>query len=181
MGNTQQYDSDVQATNPTDRASRNLGKTRLMDKNEVLINPATESTLSSTLSREIATWSAGTLPVEQQTPVGLEDNGGVQVDPAENVDGLSAAGVAGGTGSANAAAISVPDGRTDVTAAWDISGAADITVEVSPDGGNTWYQETLLSPGSAETGTYNFTTGFDDVRVYVSANLNSAHIGAKGA
>lgn len=39
------------------------------DANGNSINPATEATLSSTLAREIATWTAGTLPVNQQTPV----------------------------------------------------------------------------------------------------------------
>jgi hypothetical protein len=43
---------------------------------------ATESSLTSEQAREVATWSAGTLAVEQQTPVGVEDSGGTQVDPA---------------------------------------------------------------------------------------------------
>jgi len=82
MTNTQQYNDGTQETNPVDRQTRNLGKARLMDENEVLINPATEETLSSTLSREIAVWSAGTLPVEQQSPVAVEDSTGTQIDPA---------------------------------------------------------------------------------------------------
>jgi len=82
MANSQQYGNDTQDTNPVDRASRNNGKTRLMDKNEVLIDPATDETLSSTLSREISQWSAGVLPVEQDSPVALEDTSGAQVDPA---------------------------------------------------------------------------------------------------
>lgn len=44
---------------------------------------AQEATLTNTLSREIAAFSAGTLPVEQQTPVGLEDTGAAQINPAE--------------------------------------------------------------------------------------------------
>jgi len=46
------------------------------------VDPATDTTLTNTLAREIATWSAGTLPVEQQTPVSLEDTTGTAVDPA---------------------------------------------------------------------------------------------------
>jgi hypothetical protein len=43
---------------------------------------ATESSLTSEQPREVATWSAGTLGVEQQTPVAVEDTNGSQVDPA---------------------------------------------------------------------------------------------------
>jgi hypothetical protein len=43
---------------------------------------ATESSLTSEQAREVATWSAGTLDVEQQSPVAVEDSSGGQVDPA---------------------------------------------------------------------------------------------------
>lgn len=176
---------DVSATtvpvDVTDQQGRNLGKARLMDSSGTLLTPAKDSTLSSTLSREVAAWSAGTLPVEQQTPVSLEDTTGAAVNPAQDVDGSSTSATTSTTGKSNAAAVSVPDGRTSVTAAWDVSGAATVTVEVSPDGGATWYQEFTTSPSAAEVATHNFTTGFDDVRVYVDANLNNASIGAKGA
>lgn len=206
-------------TDLTDQSGRNMGKLRLMNSSEVLIDPATETTLASiagaldsnstdsvlvdsasaldasAAALEIGAWTAGTLTVtdggsfniagtvatEQQTPVGVEDSVGTQVDPAQNVDGGSVSDSTTSTGSGSAAAVSIPDGRTTVTAAWDVSGAATITVEVSPDGGSTWYQEYSASPGSAETGTTTFTTGFDDARIYVDANLNSASIGAKGS
>lgn len=186
-------------TDVVDRSARTLGKARLMDSGGTLVDPATDSTLSSTLSREIAQWSAGTLPVEQQTPIevgtysgstlpveqqtpmGVEDTSGTQVDPAANVNGSSTSASTTATGSGSAAAVSVPNGRTAVTAAWDVSGSATVTVEVSPDGGATWYEEHTASPSSAETATYNFSTGFDDVRVFVDSNLNSASIGAKGS
>lgn len=118
----------------------------------------------------IGAWNAGTLPTEQQTPVALED-----------VDATSSSSTTSATGSGSAAAISIPDGRTTVTAAWDVSGSASVTIEVSPDGGTTWYQEHQASPGAAETGTHTFETGFDDARIHVDQNLNSASIGAKGA
>jgi hypothetical protein len=70
--------------------------------------------------------------------------------------------------------------RPTVTVALDTSGAATITVEVSPDGGTNWYPLTSYSPGAAETNADTITTGFDDVRAYIDANLNSLHIGAKG-
>lgn len=164
--------------NVEDRAGRVLGKTRLMDSSETLVDPATEGTLSSELSREIATWNAGTLPIQEDTP--LDVSAATVPTDAENSDGSSVSASTAATGSGNAAAISVPDGRTTCTAAWDVSGAATVTVEVSPDGGATWYQEHSAGPSEAVTGTHTFTTGFDDVRVYVDANLNSASIGAKG-
>lgn len=162
-----------------DRAGRVLGKTRLMDASETLVDPATEGTLSSELSREIATWSAGVLPVSQDGPVeiGTWSAGALDV---EGSDGSSVSASTTATGSGEAAAVSIPDGRTTCTAAWDVSGAAVVTVEVSPDGGTTWYQEHSAEPAEAQTGTHTFTTGFDDVRVYVDTALNSASIGAKG-
>ena len=125
--------------------------------------------------------SGATVPTNLQTPVGVEDSTGTQVDPAKSLDGTSTRSTTTATGEAEAASQSLPDGRSSVTAAWDLSGSATVTVEVSPDGGSNWYQEYQVSPGSAETGTYNFTTGFEDVRVYVDSNLNSAAIGGKGA
>jgi len=50
-------------------ASVSQGTIGLLAQDGSRMNPASEGTLSSELSREIATWSAGTLPVEQQTPV----------------------------------------------------------------------------------------------------------------
>jgi hypothetical protein len=49
---------------------------------------ATESSLTSEQAREIATWTAGTLGVEQQSPVAVEDSGGTTVDPAVSTDYL---------------------------------------------------------------------------------------------
>jgi hypothetical protein len=167
-------------TDLTSQTGRNLGKARLMDSSETLIDPATETTLSA-LADALASNAGDQLRVEQQTPIGVEDSTGSQVDPAENVDGTSTSSSTRSTGEENAATASVPDGRTNVTAAWDISGAATISIEVSPDGGGTWYTEHTAEPGSAESATFNFSTGFDDVRVYVDSNLNSASIGAKGA
>jgi len=113
-------------TDPTDRAAREIGKIRAQDSGGVLIDPATEPTLSAiagalgsndtdqllvqedtpldvsaatvgvqeatpldvsaaTVGVQEATpldVSAANVPTEQQTPVGLEDGGGVQIDPA---------------------------------------------------------------------------------------------------
>lgn len=100
--------------------------------------------------------------------------------PIDNLTTVSDSATTTSTGSANAAQINVPDGRSTITAAYDVSGACDVTVEVSPDG-NTWYQHGSVSPGGATTGTIDATSGFNYARIYVSANINSASIGAKGA
>lgn len=52
----------------SNRSAREIGKARLMDSDGVLIDPATESSLTSVLPRQIDTWSAGTLPVDIQEP-----------------------------------------------------------------------------------------------------------------
>lgn len=71
-----------------DRAGREIGKARMMDSGGVLINPATDETISSELSREIATWSAGTLSVsiEEAQTTGIRSfsyslNGGNETLP----------------------------------------------------------------------------------------------------
>lgn len=46
------------------------------------IGLATDTKLGNTLPREIATWTAGTLAVEQQSPVGIENANGSQINPA---------------------------------------------------------------------------------------------------
>lgn len=239
MSNTQQYEEALErltnalasdgtdelriteastiTTDPENRAGRNLGKTRLMDSNEALFDPATEATLAAIAAAlasnatdhllvqeetaldvsgatvpteqqtavEIGTWNAGTLPIQEDTP--LDVSGATvpteQQTPIalEDVNGSSSSATTNSTGSGSAAAISIPDGRTTVTGAWDVSGSATVTIEVSPNGGTDWYQEHEASPGSAETGTHTFETGFDDARIHVDQNLNSASVGAKGA
>lgn len=173
--------SDQLQTALVDRAGRNLGKTRLMDSSETLVDPATESTLSSELSREIATWTAGTLPVEQQTPVGVEDTTGSQVDPLDSSDRTSVSDVSTSTGAANAARVDLGDHRAFVSVGWDLSGAATITVEGSNDGGSTWHPIRQFSPSSGEIDGVDLTAGWQEVRVYADSNLNEVNIAGKGA
>jgi len=87
------------------------------------------------------------------------------------------------TGSSNAAEIRATGGRTQVSVAWDTSGASTITVEVSP-GGGTWFDRTHdvipSQPGSAEQRAETLETGFRHVRVYADSSLNELLISAKG-
>jgi hypothetical protein len=188
------------------------------DSTGTQVNPATDSTLASELVREIATWSAGVLPIQEDTPLDvsaatlsvqedtpldvsaaavqadvtdqqgrnlgkarLMDSANSLIDPAQNLSGGSTTASAGGTGSANAAMITVPDGCRTVTVGYDTSGTATVTVEVSPDGGATWYEHSTFSPSEAANAAETVTVGFDDVRAYIDQNHNSLHIGAKGA
>jgi len=61
------------------RDGRNLGS---VDVSESPLDAALKSNDTDTLVVE----AAGTLPTEQQSPVGVEDSGGAQVDPATSAD-----------------------------------------------------------------------------------------------
>lgn len=106
------------------------------DSTGTQVNPATESSLTSTLSREIASWTAGTLAVEQQTPVGIEDSTGTQVDPRTDEYGQS-------TGSADVAANgdailspTVPGRPEAVTIFTSGEAAHDVSVQFGDGAGN---------------------------------------------
>jgi len=87
------------------------------------------------------------------------------------------------TGAPDAAEIRATGGRTQVSVAWDTSGASTITVEVSSDG-STWFDRTHdvipSQPGSAEQRAETLKTGFRHVRVYADSSLNELLISAKG-
>lgn len=158
---------------------------------EVDVDLATQSLAALTVTDDgsltIDAATQGTLPTEQQTPVGVEDSGGTQIDPAENSTGATATASTTSTGSANAAAVNAPDGRTHVTVMWDVSGAAAVTVEASVDGAN-WFDITsdfidgsdVSQPSGAETKGTSAPIGADHVRVHVDSNLNEAEISVKG-
>jgi len=83
-----------------DRADREIGKLRVQNSDGVLVDPATDSVLSSELSREIATWSAGTLPVDVQN----------QYTGPSNPSGVASFTATVGTAGGALPALSVPDG-----------------------------------------------------------------------
>lgn len=183
MANTQQYGDDVSAIDITQFG----GATQSAVDVAAAID-AIQDALASVGGDSLRVTAPSALPTDLTSQTGrnlgkarLMDSSEVLVDPAQNVDGASTSSSAAGTGQANAAQISVPDGCRTVTIGYETSGAATITVEVSPDGGTTWYPLTSFSPGSAATNADTVETGFDDVRAYIDANLTSLHIGAKGA
>jgi len=133
---------------------------------------ATESTLSSTLSREIAAWSAGTLPVEQQTPieVGTWSAGTLAVEQQTPIEvGTWNAGTLAveqqtplaleaddGTGTVTAierdgtALLVQHDGVLDVSSR-DGRNLGDVDITALPDSDVVEHDGTTLAGGTSET------------------------------
>ena len=213
-------------------------------------NPAFQQGVSAEAGNvEIIAFSAGVLPVEQQTAVRLERQSGVEIDPAEestlesvltalqgtltvtddgtlsisgtttvqedtaldvsaatvtvqedtpldvsaatltvtqdspvtlqSVSGQSVSETTTQTGQANAATVTVPDGRTHVELFVDTTGAATLTFETSPDG-QTFFQRETISISAASTQAFTRQTGASQCRVFVDQNLTEATLQAKG-
>lgn len=84
-----------------------------------------------------------------------------------------------GTGSGNAAAVDLGDYRTNVDVFVDVSGAADLTVEVSTDG-STWREADSVSYGSESTDLQQYHLAYQHVRAYVSANNTVVEVVGRG-
>ena len=128
-------------------------------------------------SLAISAYNGGTLPTEQQSPVGVEDSNGTQIDPLSNSD------VSSVTDSTSTAATNVPlqlgEYRKDVDWFVDVSGSATLTVEVRVSGG-TWRQFDTVSYSSATTEVEQYSTSFAEIRARVDSNLNTLEGSAKG-
>lgn len=119
--------------------------------------------------------SQNTLPTEQQSPVGVEDSAGTQVDPVDEASmGPYTDRV---TATATYATISPGVYGDPATIVVDAAGAGTLTIEVSVDGGGTWnaYTVSYDSDGVAEE-----VHGYADVRAQADANLNALVVSAKG-
>jgi len=136
-------------------------------------------TVSDDGNLEIASWNAGTLPTEQQSPVSIEDSTGSQIDPVNQSDTVPVTAVDSGIGSGNAASVDLGSLRSDVDIHVDTSGDATLTVEVSKDGG-TWRTFEELSYTGASEGMEQFTTTYKHMRAYLDQNRNLVEISAKG-
>jgi len=191
-------------------------------------NPAFQQGVSAEAGNvEVIAFSAGVLPVEQQTAVRLERQSGVEIDPAEestlesvltalqgtldvsaatvsvqedtpldvsaatvtvtqdspvalqSVSGQSVSVTTTQTGQANAATVTVPDGRTHVELFVDTTGAATLTFETSPDG-QTFFERETISISAASTQAFTRQTGASQCRVFVDQNLTELTLQAKG-
>lgn len=107
------------------------------------------------------------------------DSGGVLVDPLDDAEMQPVSASTSLAGASNAAAIDAGAYRTTVTASYDLSGAADVSVEVSADN-VTWLPYATVSESAAATGSVDVSTGFRYVRAYASASVNTVAIGGKG-
>jgi hypothetical protein len=152
--------------------------------------------------------NAGTLAVEQQTAVSVENSAGTTIDPAtvaiENalksndtdelvsrvtdstgaeVDPLARADVSPVTGSTSTAgnnvALVLGDYRKDTDFFVDVSGSATLTVEVRITGG-TWREIDTIDYGAANTEVKQYSTSFAEIRARVDQNLNTLEASAKG-
>lgn len=132
---------------------------------------------SNQLDINLAANGAGTLATEQQTPVGVEDSTGTQVDPLSRQDTSP---VTGSTTTADTdVTLTLGDYRKDVDFFVDTSGAANLTVEVRTSGG-TWRTIDTINYGSATTTVESYTTRFAEIRASVDANLNVLEASSKG-
>jgi hypothetical protein len=106
------------------------------------------------------------------------DSSGVLVDPVDTADlsPLSDTTQSAGTD----VTLTIGDLRSNVSVAVDTSGGATLTVEVSPDGGTTWYPYDTVAYSSAVTTAEEYTVPYADVRASVGSSLNRLSVAAGG-
>ncbi|TKX79274.1 hypothetical protein EXE53_16735 [Halorubrum sp. SD626R] len=168
----------------SDRAGREIGKVRVQDADGVLVDPATDNTISSELSREIATWSAGPISVEPVTidsytggnlPVGVESFSAGTLPVAE--DGTEPiSDTTSSDGAANAATLQLGK-RQSTDVIYDVAAETEIVTEISTDG-STWHERDRIT--ASGTGSILLTVAFEHVRAYATSDTNEIVIGAKG-
>lgn len=159
-------------------------------RNETLGTLATEASLTASQPRGIDSWTAGTVPVEQQTPLSVETPTPINVSaatvPVEQqtpVDVDNSATVTdsdSGLGAANAASVTLGSHRKLMDIHVATTGAATLTVEVSPDGGATWLTFHEIAYSEATTEVEQYECAFADVRAHLDANRTGVTISAKG-
>jgi len=151
---------------------------------EIDVDIATQSLSPLTITDDgafaINAYNGGTLPVEQQTAVKVEDTTDTTIDPFDQADTEQINGSDSGTGSANAAQLSLGDFRKDVDVFVDTSGDATLTVEVSEDGGTTWRELDTVSYTGASTEVEQYSTVFGDIRAYLNQNRNEVVAVSRG-
>jgi hypothetical protein len=111
----------------------------------------------------------------------IQDSGGVLIDPFDQADATAITAEDTGVGSANAATATLGPLRSSVNVHVDTSGAATLTVEVSPDGGTSWLQFDTVNYSSATTEVEAYPeVAFADVRAYLDTNRNGVTLASKG-
>jgi hypothetical protein len=122
----------------------------------------------------------GKLPVEQQTPVGVEDVSGTQVDPVNQSD---AGQVQDSTTTAgNNVSLDLGDLRESVDIVADVSGAATLTVSVSTTGNFSGEQHDVATIDYTSSGVNleQFDFAHQHIQASVNSNLNELEIVSRG-
>ena len=136
---------------------------------------ALEDALATVGGDNLLVDAAATLPTEQQSPVGVEDSQGAQVDPVDAADlGPYSDRV---TATGTYATISPGTYGDEAVVVVDANGAGTLSVEVSVDGGTNWDVYTV---DYDIAGTIERVPGYADVRAQADANLNALTVSAKG-
>ena len=123
--------------------------------------------------------SAATVPTEQQSPVGIENKNGVQIDPLTRGDHWPIDDQTTSVGASNAAQLALGPHRKAVDVFYDVSGAATVSLEVSTDGA-TWRQLHAEALDAAGSDILQFETAYQYIRAYADQNLNTLEIASKG-
>jgi hypothetical protein len=122
----------------------------------------------------------GTLPVEQQTPVGVKDVSGTRVDPVNQSD---AGQVQDSTTTAgNNVSLDLGDLRESVGIVADVSGAATLTVSVSTTGNFSGEQHDVVTIDYTSSGVNleQFDFAYQHIQASVNSNLNELEIVSRG-
>ena len=107
------------------------------------VDPATDGTLSSTLSREIASWTAGTLPVQEASP--MDVSAATVPTDSQNTDEAFANGATLLANDTVAAASLAASGAERIRGQVTSSGGYDVQAVWQDDAGNTIRTETLAT------------------------------------
>jgi hypothetical protein len=180
-------------TDVSNRSARELGKARLETKDGTLVSSSNplpvngNSSLSEPLDVSDATVTvtddgnlniSGTVTIQEGSPLDVSaatvTTDFTAREPITVIDS--------GTGAANAAQLDLgtEGGRVPVDIAYDTTGSADLTVEVSSDGSNWHELEGTPAPSSAVNLVYQTDTAFRYVRAYLDQNRTEVEISAKG-
>lgn len=122
----------------------------------------------------------GTLPVEQQTPVGVEDSNGAQVDPINQSDTGQVQDST--TTAGNNVSLDLGDLRDSVDVIADVSGSATLTISVSTTGDFSGEQHDVLTIDYTSSGVNleQFDFAYQHIQASVDSNLNELEIVSRG-
>lgn len=158
----------------SDRSGREIGKARLEDSSGTLIDPATSADLAQTQPREITSYTGSEIPVSISTATISDYTGSALPTDTIGTDPIVAQ--TSTDGASNAAEL-ILGKRSNTDVMYDLSGSAEVIVEVSKDGSEWLERERITTDGS---GSILLTVAFEYARAYATSSTNSITIAAKG-